>query len=448
MKLTFCGGAGEVTGSNYLLEADGKKILIDCGMAQGGRFAEQQNFDPFPYDPSEIDALFVTHAHIDHTGRIPKLWKEGFRGKIYSTPPTKDSSEYLLLDSEHVLQKEADRDGHLALYETKDVVGALSLWHNLKYHEATGIGDVRVTPYNAGHILGSACYRVEAEGKSVVFSGDLGNFPAPIIQDTEMLQSADYVLIESTYGNRVHEPAPRREQELEEAIEEIITKKGTLLIPAFAMERTQDLLFHINHLVESKKIIHLPVYIDSPLAIKLTEVYKKFEDYFDKEIDRVIKSGDDIFNFPGLHMTLTTEQSKEINHAPSPKIIIAGSGMSNGGRILHHEMRYLPDPNSMILFVGYQAQGTLGRRIMDGAREVRINGEDIPVRCEKRSISAYSAHADQPRLLEWLGHMRSSVKKVFVVQGEEESSAALAKKIESELKLQTHIPKTGESVVL
>ncbi len=434
-----------MTGANYLLEAGGKKILIDCGMAQGSRFAELQNFEPFPYDPTEIDALFVTHAHIDHTGRIPKLWKDGFRGKIYSTAPTKDSSEYLLLDSEHVLQKEAAQEGYPSLYETADVEGAMSVWHNIKYHETTGIGDVKVTPYNAGHILGSACYRIEAEGKSIVFSGDLGNFPAPIIQDTEMLASADFVLIESTYGDRVHEPTERREQELEGAIERVIKTGGALIIPAFAMERTQDLLFHINRLVESKKIPHVPVYIDSPLAIKLTEVYKKFEDYFDNEI---IKSGDDIFNFPGLHMTLTTEQSKEINHVPNPKIIIAGSGMSNGGRILHHEIRYLPDPNSMILFVGYQAKNTLGRRIIDGAQEVRIHGEDVPVRCEKRSISAYSAHADQPRLLEWLGHMRSSVKKVFVVQGEEESSMVLAGKIKSDLQLETVVPKSGESVVL
>ncbi len=445
MKLTFCGGAGEVTGANYLLEVGGKKILIDCGMAQGSRFAELQNFEPFAYDPSEIDALFVTHAHIDHTGRIPKLWKDGFRGKIYSTAPTKDSSEYLLLDSEHVLQKEAAQEGYPSLYETVDVEGAMSVWHNLKYHESTGVGDVKVTPYNAGHILGSACYKIEAEGKSIIFSGDLGNFPAPIIQDTEMLTSADFVLIESTYGNRVHEPTERREQELEEAIERVIKTGGALIVPAFAMERTQDLLFHINRLVESRKIPHVPVYIDSPLAIKLTEVYKKFEDYFDNDI---IKSGDDIFNFPGLRMTLTTEQSKEINHVPNPKIIIAGSGMSNGGRILHHEMRYLPDPNSMILFVGYQAQNTLGRRILDGAPVVRINGEDIPVRCEKRSISAYSAHADQPRLLEWLGHMRTSVKKVFVVQGEEESATVLAGKIKSDLQLEAVVPKSGESVVL
>ncbi|MFH0890794.1 MAG: MBL fold metallo-hydrolase [Candidatus Liptonbacteria bacterium] len=448
MKLTFCGGAGEVTGANYLLEADGKRILIDCGMAQGSKFAEHQNFEPFPYDPASIEALFVTHAHIDHTGRIPRLWRDGFRGKIYSTPPTRDASEYLLLDSENVLHKEASRDGHLPLYENKDVLGAMSLWHNLKYHETTGVGDVRVTPYNAGHILGSACYRVEAEGKSVVFSGDLGNFPAPIIQDTEMLASADYVLIESAYGNRVHEPAVRREMELESAIDAVAKRKGVLLIPAFAMERTQDLLFHINDLMEAKKIPHVPVYIDSPLAIKLTAVYKKFEDYFDKEIDRLIKSGDDIFNFPGLHLTLTTEQSKEINHAPNPKIILAGSGMSNGGRILHHEARYLSDPQNMILFVGFQARGTLGRRILDGAQMVKINGEEVPVRCEKRNISAYSAHADQPRLLEWLGHMASSVKQVFVVQGEEEAAAALAAKIKSGLKLKVSVPRNGESVML
>jgi len=448
MKITFYGGAGEVTGSNYILEAGGKKIMIDCGLTQGGKYAERQNFEPLPYDPAEIDEVFVTHAHIDHIGRLPQLVKAGFGGKVYSTPPTKDFAELLLLDSEHILAKEAEREGRPPLYTGADIEPLMRQWHNLKYHQATMVGDVKITPYNAGHILGSASYRIEAEGKSIVFSGDLGNFPAPIIKDTEMLQSADYVVMESTYGDRVHEPTERREKELEQAIIDIEKSGGTLMIPAFAMERTQDLLFHLNNLVESRKIPAIPVYIDSPLAIKLTAVYKKYEDYFDEEVDALIRSGEDIFNFPNLHLTLTTEQSKEINRTPSPKVIIAGSGMSNGGRILHHERRYLSDPQSEIMFVGYQARGTLGRAIMDGAETVRIYGEEVPVLCKKRSLGAYSAHADQPRLLEWLGHMASSVKRVFVVQGEESASEVLRDKIEKDLRLSAVVPKDKEEIVL
>lgn len=448
MKLTFHGGAGTVTGANYLLEAEGKKILIDCGLHQGSHFAERQNFEPFPYDPASVSALFITHAHIDHIGKIPKLWKDGFRGKIYSTLPTADFAELLLLDSEHILHKEAEREKKPPLYTSADIVEVMKLWHGVEYHRVVREGPFEADFFDAGHILGSAAIRVRAGGKSIVFSGDLGNYPAPIIMPTELLPETDYCVIESTYGDRVHEGVSERREHLEDAIEDTAKRGGTLVIPAFAMERTQDLLFHLNELVESGRVPRIPVYIDSPLAIKLTAIYKKYEHYFNKETQKLERLGDDILNFPGLRLTLTTEQSKEINSAPAPKVIIAGSGMSQGGRILHHEIRYLPDPKSTILFVGYQAAGSLGRQIMEGAESVRIFGEEVPVRCERRSLPGYSAHADQPRLLKWLAPRREKLAKVFVVQGEPAASATLAQKIRDDLAVAAEVPGPGDEVML
>jgi metallo-beta-lactamase family protein len=448
MKIIFYGGAGSVTGSNYMIESGNSRILVDCGMAQGSSFAEKENFEPFAYDPATVQAIFITHAHIDHTGKLPKITKAGFTGKIYSTPPTRDFAELLLIDSEHVLAEEAKKNGLPTLYTTEDIETAMSFWEGVPYHETVQVGDFKVTLYDAGHILGSATVKIEAEGKSVVFSGDLGNYPAPIIHNTEALPMADYCVIESTYGARVHENTSKREGELENVMEDIARKGGVLMIPAFAMERTQELLYHFHELISQGRVPKIPIYIDSPLAIKLTAIYKKYENYFNPETFKLVKSGEDILNFPGLHMTLTVEQSKEINDVPSPKIIMAGSGMSNGGRIRHHERRYLPDPKSIILFVGYQAIGTLGRAILEGARVVRIFGEEVPVRCEIRTITAYSAHADQPRLLAWLAPRKKTLKKVFVVQGEEGSSEALAAKIQTDLSVESYVPKSKEEVVI
>ncbi|MFH1246441.1 MAG: MBL fold metallo-hydrolase [Candidatus Liptonbacteria bacterium] len=448
MKLTFYGGAGVVAGANYVLESGEVKIMVDCGLEQGTHFAEKNNFEPFAYDPKEIQAVFITHAHIDHTGRLPKLFRDGYRGPIYSTPPTEDFAELLLLDSQHILEKEAERERKQPICTDLDVRGVMKQWHRIKYHVPMKVGPFTVTFYNAGHILGSAIIKIEAEGKTTLFSGDLGNYPAPIIQDTEMFRAADYVVIESAYGSRVHEGAEKRKELLEDIIEDTVRSGGALIIPAFAMERTQDILFHLNDLVEGGRIPKIPIFIDSPLAIKLTHVYQKYQDYFDPEVGERIHSGDDIFNFKGLHFTLTTEQSKEINGVPPPKVIIAGSGMSNGGRILHHEQRYLPDPKSTILFIGYQSKGTLGRNIMEGAKSVKIYDEMVPVRAKVAVISGYSAHADQPRLVEWLRPMRYTIKKVFIVQGEEESATALQGKIQDELAVRAIVPQPREEVVL
>ncbi len=450
-----------VTGSNYLLEipstgsGQATKILVDCGLHQGSAFCEALNFEPFPYEPKEIAAVFVTHAHIDHIGRLPKLFKDGFRGTIFSTPPTKDFAELLLLDSEHILREEAERENKTPLYTAGDVIELMKFWRKVPYHEKVNIGSpaggFEAEFYDAGHILGSSSILISAENKKIVFSGDLGNSPAPLIKPTEYIDNADYALVESAYGDRFHEPLGKSKGTLEDMIEETVKAGGTLMIPAFALERTQELIFELNELVENRRIPKVPIFIDSPLAIKLTALYEKYSTdrtYFNDGAVGLIERGDQIFNFPGLKMTLTTEQSKEINDVPAPKIIVAGSGMSHGGRILHHEWRYLSDPKNLILFVGYQAEGSLGRQILSGAKKVRIFGEEILVRCKSKSVSGYSAHADQPQLLSWVGAMRENLKKVFVVQGEEEQSGVLAQKIKDKLAVLAAVPRAGETAVL
>ncbi|EKD23915.1 MAG: hypothetical protein ACD_81C00145G0001 [uncultured bacterium] len=453
MELTFFGASEEVTGSNFLLETPNTKILIDCGLIQGGRFVNPENYEPFPYDVKNIDALFVTHAHIDHTGKIPKLYKEGFRGKIYSTSPTKDFAEQLLVDSEHLLYKDSLEQGRAPIYDLNDITATLKMWEGISYHQKIDMKDFSVEFFDAGHILGSAFIVVteKATGKSVAFSGDLGNQPAPLVKDTEQLADVDYLLIESTYGDRVHDNPGTRRDRLEDVIEDAMMLNGVLLIPAFAMERTQELLYEMDELVEKGRIPGAPVYVDSPLAIKLTALYKKYSQdpmYFDAEAIEKAKQGGEIFDFPRLRFTLTSEQSKSINEASLPKIIIAGSGMSNGGRILHHELRYLPDPNTTILFIGYQARGTMGRAILDGAPVVRIMGEEIPVRCKMATISGYSAHADQPLLLQWIHPMRQSLKKIFVVHGDVDQMTPFAQKVRDEFAIDTIIPKHGMKVTL
>ncbi len=440
-----------MTGSSYLLESGGAKILVDCGLHQGGSFSEDQNFQPFLYKPTEISAVFITHAHIDHIGRLPQLVKQGFKGTIYSTPPTKDFAELLLLDSEHLLKEESEKRKKPPLYETADVIKTMGFWQKRKYHEIVNVGGFKVELYDAGHILGSASILIEAEGKKIVFSGDLGNTPSPFINPTEYVENADYALVESAYGGRVHEFLNQRKELIEDVIEETVRAGGVLMVPAFAMERTQEMIFEFNELMENGRIPKIPVFIDSPLAIKLTAVYQKYSEdptYFNPEAIKLIKSGDEIFNFPGLRMTLTTEQSKEINGVPAPKVVIAGAGMSNGGRILHHEIRYLPDPKSTLLIIGYQAHDSLGWRILEGAKMVRIFGEDVPVNCKVKQISGYSAHADQPQLLKWVNAMHGSVKRIFVVQGDLDQSPILAQKIKDELALRAETPSYGESVML
>jgi metallo-beta-lactamase family protein len=445
-----------VTGANYLLEITDstqkggiRKILIDCGLTQGSHFIEEHNYDLFKYAVSEVNEVFVTHAHIDHTGRLPKLMKEGFHGTVYSTPPTRDFAELLLLDSEHILGQEAEKSHHEPIYSQDDIYNLMEHWKGVNYHQKIDLSpEVSVTLYSAGHILGSASIVVEAEGKKIIFSGDLGNQPAPFIGPAECPTDVDYCIMESAYGNRIHENLATRREKLEQVIVEAMKSGGALMIPAFALERTQILLLELKEMFLKHSIPNVPVFIDSPLAIKLTSVYNQYRKYFKPEIAERFADMNEMFRFPGLHMTATIEDSKAINSIANPKIIIAGSGMSHAGRILHHELRYLPDPKSALLIFGYQAIGSMGRLLLDGAKHVRIMGEVVPVRAKIKALGAYSAHADQRQLLEWLTPISKQIKKVFLVQGEGEAATVLAGKIKEDLKIDAVVPTMGESVVL
>lgn len=446
LKLSFYGGAQEVTGANYLLEAGGKRILVDCGLFQCPRFCAARNCQDFLYDPAAIDALLVTHAHIDHTGRIPKLVKLGFRGKIFSTTPTKDFAAIMLEDSLGVIGKEAAREGNSEpIYTISDIEHSLALWETVGYGKQFSIGDIAVTIHEAGHILGSAMIDITASGKKFLFTGDLGNVPMPLLNPPEKVDGTNILVIESAYGDREHEDAASRKNLLERAIEDTVKRGGVLLIPAFALERTQELLYEFNDLVEHGRIPRVPVYIDSPLSIKATAIYKKHQGFFNQQAKAIIRAGDDLFNFPGLHLTLTTDESKAINDVTGPKIILAGAGMMQGGRIVHHARRYLGDKRNMILFIGYLAAGSLGRRILDGEKRVNILGEAVSVEAEVRSIHGYSAHADSLALLEFVRMHVDTLERVFVVQGEPAAALFLSQRIRDYLGIAANAPRMGES---
>ncbi len=459
MKIHFHGGAKVVTGVNYLLETKQAKVLVDCGLFQGTKELEARNAQPFAYDAKTIDAVIVSHSHLDHVGRLPQLIASGFQGQIFATPPTVDFTRLILEDSVRVLAEKAQHAGVVPLFSQEEVDEVMAHFVAKDYYKKTkaAVG-VDFTFHDAGHILGSAIIEVEAENRKIVFSGDLGHPPAPLLRPPDYLTSADFVLVESTYGDRNHETPEEAEEMVENIIEDTILRGGVLMIPSFAMERTQQLLYHINDLVEHKRIPAVPVYIDSPLATRITEVYKKYPQYYNKKAVGEIDSGDDIFNFPGLKFTVSAKESKAINDSPSPKVIIAGSGMSQGGRIVHHEVRYLSDPNNTLLMVGYQAEGTLGRRIADGEKRVEILDQPIEVRARIEKLSGYSAHADQFYLMDWVknfqklcqasGEDSCELKKVFVVQGEPAPAAALASLIRDELGIETAVPETGEAAEL
>ncbi len=469
-----------VTGANYLLEHEELKILVDCGLFQGFKYAEELNYQKFPYNPAEIDYVFITHSHTDHIGRLPKLYQDGFRGEIYVVEPTKELMRRAFPDNWSHMAEESKSDGHDPLYTADDIAGVMGLIEGIPYHQPIELTDLTVTFFDAGHILGSAivCFEYSEtiqrpsgnsfvktglnktmfpEGardavalKKIYFTGDLGNSPSLLLPDKEFVSDADYLVVESAYGNRVHENRQERVSILKEVVQYVVKNKGTLMIPSFAIERTQEILFELNKLFSAGEVPAMPVFVDSPLANKMTEVYSQFENYLNKEATNFIGPGKNIFDFPGLRETKTVEESKSINETPSPKIIIAGSGMSNGGRILHHERRYLSDPHSAIVFVGYQVEGSLGRKILEGQKEVTIFSEPVLVRCLVKGIGAYSAHADQPALVEWTrrGNQVGQLKKVFVVQGEEESAKALAGKIVSEVKVEVIVPSQNETFEL
>ncbi len=453
MKLHFCGGAGEVTGVKYLLEV--KKgsqkinILVDCGIVQGNREKAEENYSEFAFNPSKIDYLFITHAHIDHVGLVPKLYKDGFRGKIFTTPPTKDLMRLVLTDGQQILEKEARSSGKEILYKMSDVEEVLALVKTIKYGRKHKLEEEIYFKFNdAGHMLGSAIIEFWAEGKKIVFSGDLGNSPSPLLRPLTKISEADYILVESTYGDRNHQNKNERREVLENVIEETYSQKGVLMIPAFAVERTQELLCELNELVESNRIPQLPIFIDSPLAVKATQIYKKYPDYFNQGAEKLIKSGCDLFKFSGLNYTEQVEDSKAINGIMPPKIIIAGSGMSVGGRILFHERFYLPDPRSCLLITNFQVKGTTGRQILEGEKTVKIFNEEVPVRARIASIEGYSSHADRKAIYNWLGNFLKPVKHIFAVQGEEKSAEALVQLIKDHLGIPASMPRKGEVVVL
>ena len=443
MKITFYGGAREVTGANHLLEADGAKILVDCGMFQGSREFDALNFKPFEYNAADIDALFITHAHVDHVGRIPKLVREGFRGRIISTAATRDLARLLLEDVMHLSQR-----GEQELFTMEDLDQAFDQWDALAYYQEITVKGVSAVLRNAGHILGSSFITFRAEGKTVWFTGDLGNVPSVLLPPPDVLRDADYLVIESAYGNRVHESADDRLLQLERAVEDTSARGGTLMIPAFATERTQDLLHVLNEMFHFKRVPEMSVFVDAPLAIRITDVFEKYPDYYKDEIRELYKNHPHLFKFRQLKFTEAVEESKAINDVRPPKVIIAGSGMMNGGRILHHMRRYLSDEKSILLIVGFQGAGSLGRRLIDGEKMVRIFHEDVPVRAEIRKISGFSAHADNPQLLSFVTTARDTLKQVFVVQGEEAQAMHLAQEIKDHMGVTAHVPMLNETFEL
>lgn len=446
--ITFCSGVGTATGANFLLETEAGKNLIDCGLVQGSKFAEEINKNDFPYDVALIKNLFVTHAHADHIGRIPKLVRDGFRGVIYSTPETKRLAAVMLPDILMQIRREAGQQNIEPMYDDNDIDKALELWKEIPYHQTTQVADLSVTLRDAGHILGSTMFEFVKNGKKIVFTGDLGNSPTPLLRDTETITDASYMVMESVYGDRNHEPKDERRAKLKRVINDTVKRGGTIVIPAFCLERTQVILYELNNLIEGKEIPAIPVYLDSPLAIKVTSVYKAFSADFNKTVQQEEKEGDNIFDFPGLKFVRTVEESKDIVRHQGSKIIIAGSGMSTGGRVIHHEREFLGDPQSTILIVGYQTAGSLGRELQDGAKSVRIEGQIINIKASIEVILGYSSHKDSDHLIEFVGNTAKTLKCVWVAMGEPKSSLFLTQRLRDYIGVNAVYPKLGETVTL
>ena len=453
-SISFYGGVGSVTGANFLFTTSSRKnILVDCGLIQGDKVATEDNRRPWAYDVNSVNALFVTHAHLDHVGRIPKLIKDGYKGPIYSTPQTKALAEIILNDAVTILADEAKQNGTSPLFDVNDVGNSFLNWKTLNYHEIFNLdSSISVILKDAGHILGSSMIEFSeklGDGKlqKILFTGDLGNSPAPLLPDTEKIGDIDYVVMESVYGDRNHEGKEGRSNKFEKIVKEAIGRGGALVIPTFSVDRTQVLLYELNNLVEKNKIPDIPIFVDSPMATKATAIYSENSHLFKESIRNQIKSGDDIFKFPRLKYTISATDSREIKETNGPKIILAGSGMSIGGRVISHERNYLSDPKSTILLVGYQTAGSLGRELAEGAKKVKIYRDTIKVKAKIETLYGYSAHRDSDHLLEFVT-TANGLKKVFVVMGELKASMYLAQKINDEIGVKAVVPQINDVVEL
>ncbi len=473
MKITFLGATKTVTGSNFLVDAAGKKFIVDCGLYQGKGVDVQENEAPFLFDVSQIDFMLLTHAHMDHAGRIPKLYNEGYRNPVIATKATCDLCEIMLPDSGHIQEMEIEwknrkrkREGMKELpplYTAEDAIKSQELFKAVNYDEIIDIDEnIKVRFNDAGHMLGSSIIEVwvteEGSTKKIVFTGDLGNNDLPLLASPTMIDSADFLVMESTYGNRLHIKNESKAQLFLDIVSETLDKNGTVVIPSFAVGRTQEIVYELNKIKENttdeefvkkyEKLMKTPVYVDSPLAISATQVFRENEDLFDDDVKEAMSKGDNPLEFPGLKFTPTAEESKMLNEMTTPAIIISASGMCDVGRIKHHLKHNLWNPNSTILFVGYQAPGTLGHRIVNGEKNVKIFGEDIAVNARIEYIEGYSGHADQEWLMNFVYSFIDKPKHIFLVHGEEEGQLELKEKIEQETGIPTTIPEFGEAYEL
>lgn len=449
LKLTFYGGAETVTGSNFLVEGPRGKLLVDCGIEQGRDFCQNDMYAPFPYDVPSVDSVVITHAHLDHIGRLPKLLREGFKGKIYMTAPTKDLTQLILEDSARIMAEDAREKGLPLLYDERNVEAALARVEIVDYHrEWEAAPGLSCYLRNTGHILGSGSVRItDAEsGTTLALTGDIGNSPSPYLPDPEAIPDADAMVMESVYGDRLHTHVGERVDELQKALYEALARGGTILIPAFSLERTQLMLYEISNLMDAGKLPKIPVFLDSPLAIKATDVYAKWgKEFFKEAVQGELAKEHDIFRFPMLTQTLTREESEEILKTPPPKIVMAGAGMSHGGRIGRWEQKYLPDPSTTMFIVGYQAPGSPGRLMQDGAKEVRLGGNLVTIRAKIQSFSGWSAHADRDGLLAFAQMSQPRTKVIFTALGEPSAARFLAQRIQGFLGTRAIVPMLGQS---
>ncbi len=464
MKIEFVGGARTVTGSSYILKNSRFTLMVDCGMFQGREELRRRNSLDLDYSPADIDVLLLTHAHIDHSGLIPKLVRKGFKGQIFATKATVDLCTVMLPDSAHIQENDVKwinrKNKKLCkpltepIYTVADAEAAVKQMVPVSYGETIQIlPDVKVRFRDAGHILGSAFIEVwvhddDGRDKKIVFSGDIGPKGQAIIRDPEVIEDADYLLIESTYGNRLHKSREDTYSEFLDIIKSSVSREGNIIIPAFAIERTQEIIFTLSKMINGGDIQPFPVFIDSPLAVSATEIFRRNHECFDRETDTMLAYGQSPFDFQGLSMIRSTDESKMLNKDAHGSMIISASGMCNAGRVKFHLQENLPDPNAAVIFVGYQAEGTPGRRLIDGADRIRLFGQDVEVRAKIHTLGGFSAHADRKGLQEWVGGIMNPELKVFVVHGEEESSISFAQLIKDEFHLETYVPHWGETIDL